>query len=246
MIPGEIQRLDGNYRNNPGDIRCECVFFPFYAISVSPDQRLRCNVLLGGLLQIWIGKVLISSNLMKPYECPLEWISVSGTTNPRKGNDEWKQKVYDWLAQEGMFRKEVDDPKAAFHFGINYPVGSPYHIEIVKPRDMKDGLLIVSVLRIAPSHVNALAKQDPEKRKDLLYDLRLRLLSRRPGFSVKEDDGVWSAVQFQMRLLHDSLSKTSLLEAIDEVFRSMLFVIWTFGHHFGVPTDQQQQPGFYA
>jgi hypothetical protein len=157
-----------------------------------------------------------------------------------------KQKIYDWLAEEGMFRKDVDDSKARFHFGINYPVGSPYHIEIVKPRDMKDGILIVSVLRVAPSHKTALAKLSPEKRKPLIHDLKLLLLSRRPGFSVKENEDVWDAVQFQVRLLEDKLSKTSLLEAIDEVFRSMLFVIWTFGHHFGVPTEQQQQPGFYA
>jgi hypothetical protein len=183
---------------------------------------------------------------MKPNKCLLEWMNMSATTKPQKGSNEWKKKVYDWLAQEGMFRKEVDDPKSAFHFGINYPVGSPYHIEVVKPRDMKDGVLIVSVLRVAPSHQTALAKLSPEKRKPLIHNLKLRLLSRHPGFSVKEQDGVWDAVQFQVRLLHDRLSKTTLLEAIDDVFRSMLFVIWTFGHHFGVPTDQQQQPGFYA
>jgi hypothetical protein len=171
---------------------------------------------------------------------------VSKSAKPTAEIAKLKQKIYDWLAEEGMFRKDVDDPKAGFHFGINYPVGSPYHIEIVKPRDMKDGLLVVSVLRIAPSHKTALAKLSPEKRNPLVHELKLQLLSRRPGFSVKENEGVWDAVQFQVRLLEDKLSKTSLLEAIDEVFRSMLFVIWTFGHHFGVPREQQQQPGFYA
>ena len=158
----------------------------------------------------------------------------------------WKDTIYEWLAEEGMFRKEVDDPKAAFHFGINYPVNSPYHIEIVKPRDMKDGILVIAVLRVAPSHQTALAKLEKEKRAPLIQDLRLRLLGRPPGFSVKENNGVWEAVQFQIRLLHDNLSKTSLLEAIDDVFRSMLTVIWTFGHEFGAPTEQQQQPGFYT
>jgi len=158
----------------------------------------------------------------------------------------WKETVYEWLAEEGMFRKEVDDPKAAFHFGINYPVNSPYHIEIVKPRDMKDGILVVAVLRVAPSHQTALAKLAKEKRAPLIHDLRLRLLEQSPGFSVKENDGVWEAVQFQIRLLYDNLSKTTLLEAIDDVFRGMLTVIWTFGHEFGAPTEQQQQPGFYA
>lgn len=176
----------------------------------------------------------------------MEWIGVSKSTKPKQETNELKQKVYDWLAEEGMFRKEVDDPKAAFHFGINYPVGSPYHIEVVKPRDMKDGVLIVSILRVAPSHQTALAKLSPEKLKPLIHELKLRLLSRRPGFSVKDQEGVWDAVQFQIRLLNDSLSKTTLLEAIDDVFRSMLFVIWTFGHNFGVPRGQQQQPGFYT
>ncbi|MFX1565958.1 MAG: DUF2299 domain-containing protein [Promethearchaeota archaeon] len=171
---------------------------------------------------------------------------MSKITKSENGANEWKQRVYDWLAEEGMFRKEVDDAKSAFHFGINYPVGSPYHIEVVKPKDMKDGILVVSVLRVAPSHKNALAKLAPEKRKPLIHELRLRLLSRRPGFSVKENDGVWDAVQFQMRILHDNLTKTTLMEAIDEVFRSMLFVIWTFGYTFGIPTDSHQQPEFYA
>ncbi len=171
---------------------------------------------------------------------------MTGPVKEKNSTNEGKQKVYDWLAEEGMFRKEVDDPKASFHFGINYPVGSPYHIEIVKPRDMKDGLLIVSILRVAPSHQTALAKLSVEKRKPLIHDLKLHLLQRRPGFSVKENEGVWDVVQFQVRLLDDTLSKTSLLEAVDDVFRSMLMVIWTFGHNFGVPTDQQPQPGFYA
>ncbi len=171
---------------------------------------------------------------------------MTDTPKPKSDNKQWKQTIYDWLAEEGMFRKDVDDPKATFHFGINFPVNSPYHIEIVKPRDMKDGVLIVSVLRVAPSHRTALAKLSVEKRKPLLHELKLQLLSRRPGFSVKENEGVWDAVQFQVRLLNDNLSKTTLLEAIDDVFRSMLIVIWTFGHNFGVPTEQQQQPGFYA
>jgi hypothetical protein len=173
-------------------------------------------------------------------------MNMADSPKPKSGNNEWKQTIYDWLAEEGMFRKEVDDPKAAFHFGINFPVNSPYHIEIVKPRDMKDGILIVSVLRVAPSHRTALVKLSIEKRKPLIHNLKLRLLTRRPGFSVKENEGVWDAVQFQVRLLYDTLSKTTILQAIDDVFRSMLIVIWTFGHNFGVPTDQQQQPGFYT
>lgn len=171
---------------------------------------------------------------------------MTGTTKPKGKTNEWKQKVYDWLAEEGLFRKEVDDPKAAFHFGINYPVNSPYHIEIVKPRGMKDGILIISALRVTPSHQTALAKLSAEKRNPLIHDLKIRLLTRRPAFSVKENEGVWEAVQLTIRLLYDSLSKTTLIEAIDDIFRSMLIVVWTFGHNFGVPTDQQQQPGFYA
>lgn len=168
------------------------------------------------------------------------------TPNDSEESKDWKQTIYRWIAEEGMFRREVDDPKASFHFGVNYPVGSPYHIEVVKPRDMKDGLLIVAMLRVAPSHRTALAKLAPEKRQPLLFHLRMRLLDRRPGFSVKEQESVWDAVQFQVRILYDVLTKTTLIEAIDDVFRSMLMVIWTFGHRFGVPTGEQPQPGFYT
>lgn len=168
------------------------------------------------------------------------------TPSDSEESKDWKQTIYRWIAEEGMFRREVDDPKASFHFGVNYPVGSPYHIEVVKPRDMKDGVLIIAMLRVAPSHRTALAKLAPEKRQPLLFHLRMRLLDRRPGFSVKEQDGVWDAVQFQVRILHDVLTKTTLIEAIDDVFRSMLMVIWTFGHRFGVPAGEQPQPGFYT
>lgn len=170
------------------------------------------------------------------------------TETPKQGkkSQDYKELVYEWLAEEGIFRKDIDDPKASFHFGVNYPVGSQYHIDIVKPRDMKDGLLVVSILRVAPSHHTALNKLSQEKRAPLIHDLRMKLLERSPGFSVKEKDGVWEAVQFQVRILHDTLTKTRLLEAIDQVFRSMLIVIWTFGHHFGIPTENQQQPEFYA
>jgi hypothetical protein len=172
-------------------------------------------------------------------------MKVTETTKPIKG-DKWKQRVYNWLAEEGMFRKEVEDPKAAYHFGVNYPVGSPYHIEVIKPRDMKDGILVVSVLRIAPPHVTALAKLSDEKRKPLIHKLRLQLLQRRPGFSVKEKDGVWEGVQFQARLFYDTLTKSELMAALDDVFRGILIVIWTLGHYFGIPSGEKQQPGFYA
>jgi hypothetical protein len=164
----------------------------------------------------------------------------------RSGSEkDWKQTVYNWLAEEGMFRKDVDDPKAKFHFSANYPVGSPYQVEIIKPRDMKDGLLVVAVLRVAPQHRQKLTKMAPDKRRDLIFNLKIQLLQRRPGFSVKERDGAWDAAQFQVRLLYDTLNKTRLLEAIDDVFRCMLVVIWTFANAFGMPTNIEQ-PGFYA
>ncbi len=172
-------------------------------------------------------------------------MTVTNDSKQSKSTKEWQKIVYDWLAEEGMFRKEIEDAKSVFHFSLNYPIGSPYHIDVVKPRDMKDGILVVAILRVAPSHRTALGKLSPEKRTPLIHDLRMVLLNRPPGFSVKENDGVWDAVQFQVRVLYDTLSKTRLLEAIDEVFRSMLTVIWTFGHHFGIPKDNHQ-PGFYA
>lgn len=191
-------------------------------------------------------KVLICHYLKNASKDGLDLIMVTEPMKPSKSENKWKQKVYEWLAEEGMFRKEVDNTQASFHFGINYPVGSPYHIEVLKPRDMKDGILIVAVLRVAPSHKTALAKLSAEQRKPIIHDLKIRLLHRRPGFSVKEDDGVWDAVQFQIRLFYDNLSKTLLHEAIDDIFRSMITVVWTFGHHFGIPSGQKEEPGFYA
>jgi hypothetical protein len=173
-------------------------------------------------------------------------MNMTNSSKPTKGGNKWKQRVYNWLAEEGMFRKEVEDPKAAYHFRINYPVGSPYHSEVIKPRDMNDGILVLAVLRIAPPHVTALAQLSEEKRKPLVHELRLKLLQRRPGFSVKEKDGIWEAAQFQRRILYDSLTKSAILDALDDVFRSILTVTWTFGYHFGIPTDQKPQPGFYT
>ena len=190
-------------------------------------------------------KVLIYYDSKNPYKDEPEWMKMTETPKPVKGN-KWKQRVYNWLAEEGMFRKELEDPKAAYHLRVNYPVGSPYHLEVVKPRDMKDGVLVVSILPIAPPHVTALAKLSDEKRKPLVHKLRLQLLKRRPGFSVKEKDGVWEAVQFQVRLFYDDLTKPALMTALDDVFRSILIIIWTFGYHFGIPSDQKQQPGFYT
>jgi hypothetical protein len=190
-------------------------------------------------------KVLICYNSKNPYKDESEWMKMTESVKPVKGN-KWKQRVYNWLAEEGMFRKEVEDPKATYHFRVNYPLGSPHHIEVIKPRDMKDGILVMSILRIAPPHVTALAKLADEKRKPIVHKLRLQLLQRRPGFSVKEDDGVWEAVQFQARLFYDNLTKSTLMTALDDVFRSILTVIWTLGHHFGIPSGQKPQPGFYT
>lgn len=171
---------------------------------------------------------------------------VTEPMKPSKNGDKWKQKIYEWLAEEGMFRKEVENDQASFHFSINYPVGSPYHIEVLKPRDMKDGILIITVLSVAPSHKTALAKLSAEQKKPLIHELKIRLLHRSPGFSVREKDGIWDAVQFQIRLFYDNLTKTVLHGAIDDIFRSMLTVVWTFGHHFGIPSGQKKEPGFYA
>ena len=105
----------------------------------------------------------------------LEWMILM---QPKRSDHEtdWKQTVYNWLAEEGMFRKEVDDPKAKFHFSANYPISSPYQVELIKPLDMKDGLLVVAVLRVAPQHRQKLNKMSPEKRKELIFNLKIQLL----------------------------------------------------------------------
>jgi len=153
--------------------------------------------------------------------------------------------VRGWLEEEGLFGGEVEDPKALFHFRVNYPPGSPFHIDVVKPQNMEDGLLIIAVLKVSPPHRERMAQVPQARRREMFFQLKMRLLQRRPVFSVKESRGLWEAVSFQLRILNDNLTKTSLLEAVDESFRSMLTVIWWFNHHLGTPAGQKW-PGFYA
>ena len=62
----------------------------------------------------------------------------------RQELDENVRKIKDWLTDEEIFRSQVQDENAHFHFQIEYPSGSGRLADVIFPKPREDIVLIRS------------------------------------------------------------------------------------------------------
>lgn len=145
---------------------------------------------------------------------------------------ELKEKVKGWLEKEGILKEEVENEKAEFHFIVNFPRGSTYISEVIKPKE-RDYLIVGSTIKLADEHYKALHSLPKAEKEAMLWQWRFDLLFRDAEFRMVPSAKELQGLEFTMTIYEEELSRVALMKALREIFKCKLYVIWRVAQMMG-------------
>ncbi len=148
-----------------------------------------------------------------------------------KEQEKIKDMIEKWTNEEGIFKEEKFNDMAYFHFIVEYP--EKRHVNIFQPKERNDSILILSGINLDEEFMKRLNKLDKKERQDFMWDLRLGLLFRDDQFRIVPDVERIQRIQFTRPIYYDELTKGKLMNALNDNFKSFLFVMWKFQQKFG-------------
>ncbi|HIP25757.1 MAG TPA: DUF2299 domain-containing protein [Archaeoglobus profundus] len=148
-----------------------------------------------------------------------------------------REKVKHWLIEEGIFKTEVPDDNADWHFVVEFPSGSNQISDIIKLKG-RDLVVVVSGIILAEHHYKALHSLPKEKKRNLIFKWKMDLLFRKAEFRMLPDAENIRQIEFQVPIYVEELTKPKLMEALREIFKCKLYIIWSVNHEFEKTTDK--------
>jgi hypothetical protein len=143
------------------------------------------------------------------------------------------KKVREWLVEEGIYKDKVADDAADYHFVAEIPPNSRQFVDVIFPKNRDDMVIIASGVKLSDEHYRALMSMGEEKRENLLWDMRFQLLFLEAGFQILPNVKEPQLFQFTRELYFDGLNKNVFMDAMKQIYRCKLFVIWTMQRSFG-------------
>jgi hypothetical protein len=147
--------------------------------------------------------------------------------------DEAKKVVNEWMKDRGFLRSEISNERA--HFGYEGETDTGIRFSVIQPKDAARVLIVISKLDIHPQHLEKLNSMTPVERAEFLWNLKRDLIFAPPVFQIHpfEDPDNPTAIEFIKEISFDELTEGRLMEAMDNVHRCVLWVIWTLNKFLG-------------
>lgn len=143
----------------------------------------------------------------------------------------FKEMIRNWLIDEGFYKKDVEDESADFHFIIEVPPGSNQVIDIIAPKG-RDLLLVASGIRLSDEHYSKVMGLSEKEREKLMWEIRFDLLFLTTEFQIVPDAMNPQLFQFTRKLYPENLTRQLLMDAISEVHKCKLYVVWKMRQRF--------------
>ncbi len=161
---------------------------------------------------------------------------------------EVREKVLNWLKEEGLSPEEMEDPNAYFNFNVNVG-GRPFNV--VQNVLSLDSLFVTANLVFTPDQLTLLEnKMNKKKRKEYFWDLRLALLKNSDlgDFDIKPNppDDVREVFIYSKKIFYDALTKHKLLQAIHSAYKAYVMVIWMLERHADQPSPKEKKRALFA
>lgn len=158
--------------------------------------------------------------------------------------DTQANRIREWFINEGIYKDKLNDDNANHHFIVEFPMGSGQITDIVFPKMREDMVILGSGLQLSPEHHSGLSSLPKSKYEELMWEIKFKLLSMRPGFILTPPDNIPNLVQFQRPLFFDGLTKNMLMDALQDVSASKLYFIWKMHQMFGTSPPKMTEPMF--
>lgn len=153
-----------------------------------------------------------------------------------------RELVQKWLVEEGMYKNEVGDENANFHFIANYPEN--HMMDIIQPKNKPDMILIGCATELDPTHLNIVSTASNEKKLELIWDVRFSLNEMLLDFELEHPNDVLKRFVITDELYEDGLTKHNLIKAIKKVFKGKLQCLWKLDYNFNVNKKSNQNNMF--
>ncbi len=142
-----------------------------------------------------------------------------------------RDKIREWLMRDGIFKKEVQDDKAEFHFVTEVPPVSSQFIDVIYPKNT-DLILVASGLKLSDEHYKAVMSLSERERDKFMWEIRFGLLFLPTEFQIIPDARNPQLFQFTRKLYIENLTRQGLMDAIAEVHKCKLYIIWKLRERF--------------
>jgi len=155
--------------------------------------------------------------------------------------------IREWLQNESLEARDVDDQQATLHLHVKYPPtkrGHLFNIVIPKNRDL---VLIYSVTRVDEGQQNEmkeLSNTEPNDWKDWLHETRLDLTRAdldwvlHVGGKSEGVAGPLQAFNLSRPIWLDGLSQNEFMHTMRRVWLAKLSLIHRIKHQFGTGTGK--------
>lgn len=134
-----------------------------------------------------------------------------------------REKVQNWLMSEGWQIAEQSHPDLAWL--IRAEDGAQRRILVGQSKARPDQIHLEARVNLADEHRKMFENLPEEKRRDILWDLRFRLLSMHVDFAGVAEP--MEAVVLTQRIYLDGLTKDNFLQRFSIVRNAVITVIWS-------------------
>jgi hypothetical protein len=146
---------------------------------------------------------------------------------PNEEINKTKQKIMDWLKEEGFSAEEKQDPNA--YFNIQATKGG-MGVNIVQNPPFNDSFFIGGNIAVNTEQQTIFKSRSREKREDFIWDLQINLLTNNElgDFMLKPNPPNDLQVIFisSRRIYFDELTKGKFLAIMNIVMKSVIMSIW--------------------
>lgn len=150
--------------------------------------------------------------------------------------------IKDWMEQKGISDGIKTEPTPDdFYFQFTGKDEAEIPFTVFQPKNWKKTILILSQVDINEDRVKCIESMRPKDRDEFLYNLRkdITFAPANTAFDPSFDDtGIPRGIQFQEEICYDGLTEDRLNEAVRNVVKCVLFVIWRIRREFGEPKKE--------
>ncbi len=154
---------------------------------------------------------------------------------PNEEINKTKQKIMDWLKEEGFAAEEKQDPNAYFNIQATK---SGIGVNIVQNPPFNDSIFIAGNIAVAPDQQALLKSRSRDKREDFIWDIQMTLAANNElgDFALKPNPPEDMQIIFvsSRRIYYDELTKGKLFASINIVIKNVLLIIWKLQKFVGM------------
>jgi hypothetical protein len=144
-----------------------------------------------------------------------------------------KEKIENWLVEEGQFNRYVEHPNANWVLLVNHPKNQPTTVNIINPKVSPDRVLVEVSVNIAEDVQALFNKLSQTQREGVLRQLSMELNRFPISFGMIHPQGILRQLVLQQEIFSDGLSKHTLFTAIQNVYKAFLQSQWLLQKELG-------------